>query len=172
MSNLDLTTNQAHPIHNALNELHALTKTWLAGVLSPAVAKMQRGTARALGAVQVASTGRRCGYFLGVASESLLLTRGGYYALFLEREISSEIFDEARRRINRILVGLEQLKTVPLAEWSTVELPVLEAPPQTLDEDPTIKPLRRILVKAAKAARLVRPKAPPGQRDPATEGAS
>src|SRR5690242_1926572 len=120
MSNLDLTTNANHPIHHALSELHALTRTWLDAVRSPEAAKMRRGTARALGAVQVASTGRRCGYFLGVASESLLWTRSGFEVLFLDRLISNETFDGARRHINRILFAIEQLKAAPLDKWSTV----------------------------------------------------
>lgn len=174
MNKLDLTTNANHPIHHALNELHVLTQTWLNGVRSPSVAKARRWTARALGAVQVASTGRRCDHFLGAASESLLLTKGGFCALFLEGRISEETFDQARRYIDRVLIALERLKTVQVGDWSTVELPALETPPQNLAEDPTIKPLRRILARMAKVARMVRErkKGPPAERDPATEDGS
>jgi hypothetical protein len=174
MSNLDLTTNATHPIHDAMNELHGLARTWLAGVQSPEVAKIRSWTARALGAVQVASAGRRCTHFLGVASESLMLARSRFDVLFLEQRISEETVADARKHIHRILLALEQLKAVSLASWSTVELPALAPSSQNLEEDPTIRPLRRILTKVAKAARIVaeREKRRRAERNPTEEGSS
>src|SRR3954468_3878655 len=91
-----------HPIHTSLIEFHLLTKNWLAGIGSSEISRMRRATARAVGAVEVASAGFRRAHHLRLAQESLRWMRSGFGLLFLEKVISPEVFDEARRRLDQI----------------------------------------------------------------------
>src|SRR5262249_32906275 len=50
--------------------------------------------------------------------------------------VNAAVFDEARRRIDQILAGLDALVKVPVEMWPDIELPFLEACVQDSSEDP------------------------------------
>jgi len=105
---------------------------------------MRRATARAMGAVRIAATGSRRFHHLRLAWDSLLWTQNGFDVLLGDGQISDKTFDKARRHLHRILICLEQLMAAEDLDWSTVELPAIEKPPQNLVEDPDIKRWRRV----------------------------
>jgi hypothetical protein len=147
MKKLNLTTNASHPIHHALSELHVLVAKGLAQVPSTEAARAIRATFRARGALKIAGSGVRCGHHLGMAVESLIWTQNAFEVLLLDDRITPELFDEARRRLDQILQGIERLSGVSDGNWSTVELPSLADPPTDLAEAPTLKPLRLLVAR-------------------------
>jgi hypothetical protein len=147
MKNLNLTANASHPIHHALSELHLFVTKGFGQAPSTEAARLIRATIRARGAVKIAGAGVRRGHHLGVAIESLLWAQNGFEVLLLNGKIEHEMFDEARRRLDQVLQGLERLSGAADGSWSTVELPKLEAPSTDLAEDATIKPLRLLVAR-------------------------
>lgn len=123
-----------------------LAKGWLADVdlFTSEVAKARRATARAMGAVEVASGGFRRAYNLKIAQSAMLTARGCFRLFQLEGMISPEVFDEAWRRIDQIWIGLQRLLDVGTASWTTVELPPLEAAPEMVEDAPALTFLRQI----------------------------
>jgi hypothetical protein len=158
-----MTTNkrlptEVHPVHNALVRFHTLVKGWLGEVqlLNSEVAKVRRATARAMGAVEVASGGFRRAHNLKIAQSAMLTARSGFRLFELEGAISPEVFDEAWRRIDQIWIGLERLLAVGATSWSTVELPALEPAPDKVQDGPALTFLRQILVDVDEARRSIR----------------
>lgn len=150
--------NDVHPVHTALVRFHTLVKGWLDDVelFTSEVAKARRATARAMGAVEVASGGFRRAYNLKIAQSAMLTARGCFRLFQLEGMISPEVFDEAWRRIDQIWIGLQRLLDVGTASWTTVELPPLEHAPEKVEDAPVLTFLRQILAEADEVTRSIR----------------
>lgn len=156
MKKLNLTANVSHPIHHALSELHVFVAQGPAGIPTTVAARLVRATIRARGAIKIAGSGVRRGHHLGMAVESLTWTQNAFEVLLLDRKITPELFDEARRRLDQVLQGIELLSGAGEGNWSTVELPALADPHADLAEDATIKPLRLLVARVTELVRALR----------------
>jgi len=156
MENHNLPSEYVHPIQTAITDLHGLAQIWLEEVRSPDVAKIRRATARASDSIEIAADGCRRAHHLTVARECMLLTRSCFKRLFRDGKISPEKFDELRRRVAQVLACFARLRAVGDRSWSTVELPVIEAPPVNFDEEPTLRSLQLQTMRIAAVVKEVR----------------
>jgi hypothetical protein len=155
MKKPNLISNLDHPIHDALEKLHATMLALLSGVRSPHASRARRATARAIIAVEMAETGQRRSHDLWVAIDSLIAAHGCVRVLFVERKVSAEIVDEARRHLDRVLTALARLDAAG-DHWPTFELSPLANPPKDLPADPIIKRLRAAVTHANAVLHVVR----------------
>lgn len=149
------TANTNHPIHHALEDLHLSVVQWLAGVDSSEVSGMLRSTRRACRAVEMAATGTRQKHYVRMALEKLRWTRTGFRMLSVEGLIAEATLLEARAHLNRMIHAIEQLNEAEEGNWSTVELPPIEAPPADPGDDALIKRIRRLRKRFANPVRPV-----------------
>jgi hypothetical protein len=149
--------HEVHPIHDVIVDLHFFAKEWLESVrqLRTEVARIRRATARAAGALQVASRGDRRKHHLRLVRESMGWCRSSFLLLFLEGHIPAEVYDEARRRIDQIDSGVKRLESAGDESWSAIEPPPLAAPVSEFEKEPAFKPIRRLLARIAETTRLV-----------------
>jgi len=146
MKKVNVTGNASHPIHQLLDQLNMSVFQWLVGVRSTEVPKMLRAMTRAMGSIRIAGTGRRQEHHIGNAVESLIWTETGFRVLFQRGQIAADIYDVARRHLDRALRALELLGATDSDNWPTIELPPLRKRPDDLAESANIKPL--ILMRA------------------------
>jgi hypothetical protein len=156
MEKQNLSTEQVHPIQTAVSDLRGLALTWLKEVRSPDVAKIQRATARASDSLEIAADGCRRVHHLRVARECMLLLRSCFKRLFLDGKITPAKLDEARRRLAQALACIKRLQEIGDRSWSTVELPAIEEPPISLDDEPTLRALQLQIMRVAAVVQEVR----------------
>ena len=168
MKKVNVTANVAHPIHHLLDELNMSVFQWLVGVRSTEVPKMLRAMTRAMGSVRIAGTGRRQEHHIGNAVESLMWTETGFRVLFQRGLIAADIFDLARRHIDRALKAIEMLGATDSDNWSTVELPPLQKRPDELAESANIRPLILMRARITDEIRALRVREPRTVSDPNT----
>ncbi|MGZ4779323.1 MAG: hypothetical protein ACXV5L_09000 [Thermoanaerobaculia bacterium] len=77
---------------------------------------------------------------------------GSFRFLLTQRVIDARKFDEARRRIDQILFGIEQLLDAITADWIAVELPPLEAAEAEPETSRSVTVLRRLVARIAELA--------------------
>jgi hypothetical protein len=174
MKKVNVTINASHPIHQLLDELNLSLIEWIDSVRSTEVPRMFRAMSRAMGAIKIAGTGQRQNQYVGSAVASLIWIETGFRVLFQRRLISAEIFQLATRRLNRLLRAMELLSATGSENWSTVELPPLEDPPDDLAEDTIIKQIRLLrarISEEARALRLREQKTSPAPNDPLKDAA-
>jgi hypothetical protein len=157
MKKINVTINASHPIHQLIDDLNLSVVHWLIGVRSPEVPKMLRAIGRAMGAIRIAGTGRRQEHHVGSAVEALIWVETGFRLLFQGNRISAEIFDLARRHLDRVLKAIELLAATDSESWSTVEMPPLQKRPDNLAEDPSIKSILLLRSRIAEETRALRP---------------
>ena len=174
MKNLSLTLNASHPIHHALAELFGYATQWLASARPRDMETMLGATAKAMGAVKIASTGSRRSFHLELAFQKLLWVQNGFQVLFQRGKLSAEVFDESRRRLDQVLACVERLAAIDQDDWSTIELPPIATRPVDIAEDATIKLLRHMLtriIEETRALRLREQPSAPGPNDPLKQAA-
>jgi hypothetical protein len=110
----------------AAMEFHAVAVDWVPSRRGGNTLRTQleRATFRAVLSIGQAASGtdRRARKLLISAREALDRTLSVFESLLLQRRISREIYDEARRRIGHLVQGLDQLAEVAVDRWSEVLL--------------------------------------------------
>jgi len=174
MKNFSLTLNASHPIHHALAELFGYATQWLVRARPRDMETMLGATAKAMGAVKIASAGSQRLFHLELAFQKLLWVQNGFQVQFQRGKLSAEFFEESKRRLDRVLVCVELLIAIDQDDWSTIELPPLATTPVDIAEDATIKLLRHMLtriVEETRAVRLREQQSAPGPNDPLNQAA-
>ena len=146
-------------VHAAALELHLVAIGWLASVRqrNSKVSRIRRATERTALAVEAATAGHRRSYHLGRAHEAMVSSLGLFRLLYLEGHIDARVFDQARRRIDQILAGLDQLSAATKEEWLTLELVPLEKEVTDYQAHPEFSRLQSLLARVAEAVRSLLP---------------
>jgi hypothetical protein len=115
-------------VHVAAREFHLAVREWIASARAPASAMgvLAVATRRARVALEVAAHSQAYRRQLQRARENMLTCLAEFPTLTDEGYFCDELCLEARRRIDQILRGIDQLLTTPVEEWLKVELPPIE----------------------------------------------
>jgi len=131
----------------------------------------RRGAERAALAVELATTGASSERNLEGALTALCTSMFHCDTLCELEIIDRRVHDYLRRSVDRIVAGLEQLRTTPVDQWLGLQLTPLEAEPTEPSETAPLTRFQIILEQVAQAARFFLPTpAPPPGNVPATSG--
>jgi hypothetical protein len=126
-------------------QFHLLALAWLEPARGgrPLATKIRRCTGRAVTAICVASSGHRCRQNVASAQQAIVTAAALFELLAAEGEIGARIYAHALRRIDQIILALEELGTTPIEQWPMASLPPLEAesPPENHERYAAVKRL-------------------------------
>jgi hypothetical protein len=146
---------QLPAVHGAILELHLIIIRCMAsvGLHNYDVARIRRATQRAAIAVEHAAGGHRRRYNLQRAHEAMITALALMRLLHLEEMIEGRPYHHVRRRIDQILLGLEQLTNTAPECWSAVELVPVDSESNDSDSSAEGSRLALLLARVAKAVR-------------------
>jgi hypothetical protein len=106
-------------------------------------------------AIYIATHGPRQRQHLDRAKELMLSCSLSFTHLALEGFINEAISKESQRRIEQILLGIDQLATTPVEEWLSLQLPTV-AEATASPKQPNA--LQQMVARVAAAAKLAGPR--------------
>jgi hypothetical protein len=118
-------------------------------------ARVRRVTENAVIALEIASLGHRPQHHLRRAQEAVAVCQSAFRILYARGQIDVRVFDEARRRIEQVVVGLDRLSDTPEKDWSSAKLPPLEAPFEQPAVPQSVSAVRDIVVEVSEIERAV-----------------
>jgi hypothetical protein len=153
-------------IHEAAREFHLVVRQWIANARAPAsaIGVLAVVTRRARVALEVAAHSQSYRRHLQRARENMLTCLAEFPTLTDEGYFCDELCREARRRIDQILRGIDQLLATPVEQWLQLELPPLE--PTEAQDDSLVGAKRQALKHRVAAIANV------GRYFPTTRGAT
>src|SRR6476659_876589 len=120
-------------VHAAALELDLLSSRWLVDIQCSAVPKSQRAAESAVIAIELASAGHRRKHHVRRAQESAVVCQAAFRLLFARGMLDVRTYDEARRRVDQLLAGLDAVSAAPDKDCASVGLPSLE--PEAEDQN-------------------------------------
>jgi hypothetical protein len=171
--NTQLSERPLPALHGAALETHLVVNRWLAAIKlrDSAVSRIKRLTRRASIAIDVATNSQRSGFHLRRAREAILECRAELRILRGEEKIDQRLYDHARRRLDQIIGGIDQLSAKPEEQWFSVELAPLEVEANEPTKAIEFTRLQQILGRVEKAVLSLFPGEPP-RREAESEGPS
>ncbi len=138
-------------LHAALVELQLYALRWLTPVWAPArmTACIHRAAMTATMSVEVAAHGPRQRPFLKRAKEAAHVFMSALRQLEIHGGLDLRILDEARRRTDQVLLGLDQLAVTPVEEWTALHLPPLAPEPAAPPPESPVAVARRAVAARA-----------------------
>jgi hypothetical protein len=112
-------------VHAAMIDLHRLVFEWLKPSRTPRslTSQIYRSSRSAILALELAALGPRPDHHLRRAKERMLSCFGMFAMLRREGHITDGVCRDARRHIDRVLMGLDLIQAVPVDHWESVPLP-------------------------------------------------
>jgi hypothetical protein len=115
-------------VHAAMEDFHKKTLEWLARAPSLFTSRIHRATLTATIAVSSAALGNGSRERqVARAKAAIIPCHQVFRLLCMGGHVNAVVFDEARRRIDQILAGLDVLAKVSIEKWPELELASLEA---------------------------------------------
>jgi len=156
-------------VHAETEKLYQFVQRELTRAPAPLAGRIQRGVLNAALAIASASLGSRTRYHLRRAREAMLPCLGLFRFLRIDGHVNEAVYEQARRRIDRILAGIDELELLQVEKWPQTSAP---RDRETVDRDVPTTPPRNEEIAAAEGETPQAVTAPPDAENSPPSGDS